>query len=169
MGLVTSALVSAMCGGEHWARLIPVGKLTPAHSAGAPTARELWVAPGWWVDSLLTYNSQNCLFQHILCRNLGVQVETVQRGTLLLIREVQHVELHTCPDFCSPTGSFSISGCPTLTRIHCTLSPLPISLTISLHSGLCKEWFMQQWVAPYDKQCKSNSIHKSYQCTGIWG
>ena len=92
-------------------------------SHGHPLPRGQFSAPGLWVDSLLTYHSQNCLFQHILCRNLGVQVETVQRGTLLLIREVQHVVLHTCPDFCSPTGSFSISGCPTLTRIHCTEPP----------------------------------------------
>ena len=52
--IVTSALVSAMCGGEHWARLIPVGKLTPAHSAGAHTARGLCVAPGRWVGAELT-------------------------------------------------------------------------------------------------------------------
>ena len=30
------------------------GKLIPAHCAGAPTARELWVAPGRWVGAELT-------------------------------------------------------------------------------------------------------------------
>ena len=30
------------------------GKLIPAHCAGAPTARELWVAPGRWVSAELT-------------------------------------------------------------------------------------------------------------------
>ena len=43
-----------MCGGEHWARFIPVGKLTPAHRAGPPTVRGRWVCPAWWVSASAT-------------------------------------------------------------------------------------------------------------------
>ena len=32
---------------------IPVGKSTPAHRAGAPTARERWVAPARWVSPIV--------------------------------------------------------------------------------------------------------------------
>ena len=33
---------------------IPVGKLTPAHSAGPPTVRGLWVCPGRWEGAEFT-------------------------------------------------------------------------------------------------------------------
>ena len=51
---LTSALVSAMCGREHWPWFIPFGKLTPAHSAGSPTVHGLWVCPAQWVSEFLT-------------------------------------------------------------------------------------------------------------------
>ena len=88
-------------------------------SHGHPPPRCQFSAPGLWVDSLLTYHSQNCLFQHILCRNLGVQVETVQRGTLLLIRERdQHSK--ECFWYCP--------------RIGCTRKPLTKRREIDEHN-----------------------------------
>ena len=38
---------------KQWARFIPVGKLNSAHHAGAPTAREQWVAPARWVSPIV--------------------------------------------------------------------------------------------------------------------
>ena len=51
-------------------------------SHGHPPPRCQFSAPGLWVDSLLTYHSQNCWFQHILCRNLGVQVDALARCSI---------------------------------------------------------------------------------------